>query len=90
MTVNAWETGRVEPKVSYLPRIYSFIERYPPSQAQSFAERLREKRQRSGFTQKKLGKHLGLGTSIIQKLEAGGQTRDKRVLAAVGAFLEVE
>jgi ribosome-binding protein aMBF1 (putative translation factor) len=90
MTVNAWETGRVAPKVSYLPRIYSFIGHYPPTQDQSFAERLREKRLQSGFTQKKLGKHLGLGTSIIQKLEAGGQTKDKRVLTAVGAFLAVE
>ncbi|HKI04652.1 MAG TPA: helix-turn-helix transcriptional regulator, partial [Thermoanaerobaculia bacterium] len=58
MTINAWETGRDEPKVSYVPAIIGFIGYAPFSGEMSFGERLRVERWKLGLTQKKFARRL--------------------------------
>lgn len=88
MTVNAWETGRDEPKVSYLPAILAFLGYDPFTGEMGFGERLRTERRRRGLTQVKLARELGIATSTLQKLEAGGEVTEGRVVQAVRGFLE--
>ena len=88
MTVNAWETRRAEPKVSYVPRIVSFIGYDPLPQAEGLGERLRAKRQRQGLTQHHLARLLGTTQAVVSLLETGGEVTNARVLEAVRGFVE--
>lgn len=87
-TVTGWEVGRKLPKVSYLPAIIGFIGYDPFSEGMTFGERLRAERWKRGLTQVKLARQLGVTQATVSLLETGGETKDKRVLAAVRAFLE--
>lgn len=87
-TIVGWEVGRAGPKVLYLPAILSFLGYDPFSGEMSLGKRLRAKRRSLGLTQKRLAHQIGIATSIVQKLEAGRETKDERVLRAVQKFLE--
>lgn len=88
MTVNAWEKGREEPKVSYVPAVIGFLGYDPFAEAESFGERLRAARRRRGLTQRKLARELGTTQAIVSLLETGGEVMNPRVLAAVQAFVD--
>jgi transcriptional regulator with XRE-family HTH domain len=90
MTVNGWEMGRDEPKVSYVPAILRFLGYDPFKGEMSLGERLRVERWKRGLTQHKLGRRLGIATCTLQKLETGKEVKDARVLAAVRRFVEGE
>jgi DNA-binding XRE family transcriptional regulator len=89
-TITAWEVGRVEPKVSYLPRIVAFIGYDPFPKGSSLGERLRAKRKRQGLTQYQLADRLGIYKRTITLVETGKEMTNKRALAAVRKFVEGE
>lgn len=87
-SIVSWEVGRSEPKVSYLPAILGWLGYDPtPPEGKTFGEKLRNKRRCCGLTQGKLARKLGICTNVVNKLERGYETKDKRVLAAVRGFL---
>jgi transcriptional regulator with XRE-family HTH domain len=88
MTVNGWEVGRAEPKVSYIPAILGFLGYDPFPEVTSLGERLRQERERRGLTQHKLARLLGTTQALVSLLETGGEVTNRRVLAAVRSFLE--
>lgn len=89
-TVNAWETGRAEPKTSYLGRIIEFLGYEPFQGAMTFAERLREKRRNLGLTQYQLARQLDVPKDTISLLETGKEVTNRRVLTVVREFVEAE
>lgn len=88
MTVNGWEMGRAEPKVSYIPAILGFLGYDPYPEATSLGEGLRQERERRGLTQHKIARLLGTTQALVSLLETGGEVTNRRVLAAVRRFLE--
>ena len=87
-TVNAWETGRDGVQLRYVPAVVKFLGYVPqPPADRPLGERLRALRLARGLRQKALGRMLGIGASVISKLETGGSTEDERVLQAVERFL---
>lgn len=87
-SVNAWETGRDGIQLRYVPAVVKFLGYVPqPSADRPLGERLRALRLARGLRQKALGRMLGIGASVISKLETGGSTADERVLRAVEGFL---
>jgi DNA-binding transcriptional regulator YiaG len=88
-TVNAWETGRDGVQLRYVPAVVKFLGYVPqPSPDRPLGGRLRALRLARGLRQTALGRMLGIGDSIISKLETGGSTTDERVLRAVEGFLK--
>ena len=78
----SWELGRKEPKVSYLPRILSFLGYNPFGTGTTPGERLRNARRSQGLTQAKLARKLGIATCTLQRLEEGRTVTNERVLDA--------
>jgi DNA-binding transcriptional regulator YiaG len=85
--VTAWETGRLEPKVSYIPRIVAFLGYDPFAGAATLGERLRAERRRRGLSQAQAAHKLGIANTTFRRLEAGRESRDERVLGVVQEFL---
>jgi transcriptional regulator with XRE-family HTH domain len=89
-TVVGWEIGRAQPKVSYLPRIVSFIRYDPFPRGESLAEQLRVERQRQGLTQYQLAEQLGIYKHTITLVETGKEVTNRRALEVVRRFVERE
>ena len=87
-TVWNWESNRTEPLTKHLPSIILFLG-YSPLEAsgESLGERLRDYRRKTGFSQKKLAKAIGIDPSTLSKLEKNCSRCFSKVLKKATDFV---
>lgn len=69
-TYSNWERGRDEPRSRSFPAIIGFLGYDPSPEAVSLAERIREKRQSEGISQRELAERLSIAASTVKSWEA--------------------
>ncbi len=87
-TVWNWESNRTEPLTKHLPALISFLGYIPfePTGA-SLDERLLEYRRRSGLSQKKLARAIGIDPSTLSRLEKNNPRCFNKVVKMAADFL---
>jgi len=86
--ITYWENHRSEPKVSYYPRILTFLG-YSPWQLDisTLQGRLKEYRYRHGLSYKKFGMIFGMDAAHIKKLEEGSTVPFRKTIAKLEHLL---
>lgn len=80
-TFRFWETGRVEPFITYYPKIIAFLGYVPFSiNTNTLAGKIFSYRILNGLSQEALATKVGLDESTIVELEKGEQRPFKRTL----------
>jgi transcriptional regulator with XRE-family HTH domain len=87
-TVWNWESSKAEPLTKHLPAIICFLG-YSPfnGTGQSLGERLRDYRRKTGLTQKKLAREIGIDPSTLSRLEENCSRCFKKVVKKSTDFL---
>ena len=87
-TVWNWERNRTEPLTRHLPSIALFLGYSPlETSGQSLGERLRDYRRKSGLSQKKLAREIGIDPSTLSRLEKNSPRCFKKVEEIASSFL---
>lgn len=87
-TVWNWESNRTEPLTRHLPSIIIFLG-YSPFEAsgQSLGERLCNYRRKTGLSQKKLAREIGIDPSTLSRLEKTSSRCFNKVVKKATDFL---
>ena len=87
-TVWNWESNRTEPLTKLLPTIILFLGYSTfEASAQSLGERLEDYRKKTGLSQKKLAREIGIDPSTLSKLEKNSPRCFKKVVKIASDFL---
>ena len=87
-TVWNWESNRTEPLTRHLPSIIIFLGCSPfEASGQSLGERLCNYRRKTGLSQKKLAREIGIDPSTLSRLEKNSPRCFKKVVKIASDFL---
>ena len=87
-TVWNWESGRTEPLIKHLPGVVTFLGYHPfEASGQSLGERLWDHRRKTGLSQKKLARAIGIDPTTLSRLEKNSSRCVKKVVEIATDFL---
>lgn len=86
-TIYNWENNRVMPAIRYIPRIVRFLGYVPYRFGESLAERIKAARTKSGLSQKKYARLIGVNQSSLADWERGARKPSGKSLLKIEAFL---
>ena len=86
-TLKNWERGVGSPSIRQIPAILAFLGYDPEPVPKNLAGQIRYARRRLGMTQKKLGKAIGVGDSMLWHWEAGRAHPDEPTLRKIRSLL---
>jgi transcriptional regulator with XRE-family HTH domain len=87
-TLRNWERGRSSPRIRHLPKIANFLG-YRPQKMEcggSLGERMIEKRQIMGLSQKRLATEIGVDPCTIRYWEKGKHKPSRESLRILAAY----